>query len=390
MNNFIYDIPTKIYFGKNEENNTGKIIKEYGFKNILIHYGKNSVIKSGVLNKITQQLDNENIKYHLLGGVEANPKLSLVLEGVKYCKENKIDFVLAIGGGSVIDSAKSICNGVVNNFNPWLLNEKKEVSKGALKIGCILTLSAAGSEMSQSCVITNDETNIKTGFSSIYNRPLFSILNPELTYTVDQFQTGCGIVDILMHTLERYFTTTKNTALTDYLSEGLMKSVIEAGKTSINDLNNYEARETLMWASSLSHNDLLGVGRTLSMPVHQIEHEISGMFDFVAHGAGLSIVFPAWAKYAYKSDLDKFSRFAYNVMKVDTSIDKENAALLGIEKLEKYFKEIKMPTRLSEVKIDESHFEKLALNFSKNKTRIINDIVDIDYYACLKILTLCK
>ncbi len=386
MKNFNLYTPTNIIFGKGEENNVGQIISNYGYKKILLHYGKNSIKTTGLYDKVVNSLKASKIDFIELSGVEANPKLSLVHEGVKLCKEHNIELVLAVGGGSVIDSAKSISNGAKVDFSPWEFSIKNKTPKDALPVGVILTLSAAGSEMSQSCVITNDETWEKRGFNSITNRALFSIMNPELTYSVDKFQTGCGIVDILMHTLERYYTVEKNVELTDYLSEGLFKSVIEAGRIAIKNPNDYDARATLMWASSLSHNDLMGVGRDVVMPVHQIEHEVSGMFDYVAHGAGLSVLFPAWAKVCYVGDVQKFARFAYNVMDVDKRLEAEKAALKGIELLEDYFKEIGMPTTFKELNITSDSFEKLAKNYTFNGTRILKDIVDVDYNKCLEIL----
>ena len=306
MHNFIYNTPTKIFFGRDQERNIGKILKEYQAKKILLHYGKSSIKKTGLLAKIQQLLQQENLEFFELEGVEPNPKLSLVEEGIKLVKREKIDFVLAIGGGSVIDSAKSICVGAMVDFSPWQFSIHVKEPKASLPLGVILTLAASGSDMSNSCVITNDKTKEKRGFNSEVNRPKFAILNPELTYTVSAYQTACGVVDIMMHTLERFISNGEETPLTDAIAIGLLKAVYQAGKVVMQDPNNYEARATLLWANSLSHNGLTSCGRSFVMSVHQLEHELSGMFDGVAHGAGLAILWPAWAKYAYPMALERF------------------------------------------------------------------------------------
>ena len=378
MKNFIYNTPTKVFFGKGQEDNLGKILKEYNINNVLLHYGKSSIFKSGLYDKVVKQLKQYNINYVELGGVEPNPKLSLVEKGVEIAKNNNVELILAVGGGSVIDSSKAIAVGACVEHSPWLFSIKKEIPTKHIPVGVILTLSAAGSDMSDSCVITNDKTLEKRGFNSEENRPLFAILNPELTYTVDKYQTGCGIVDILMHTLERYFSHGEDTPITDNIALGLMKSVIQNGKIAINEPTNYEARANLMWANSLSHNGLTACGRDFIMSVHQIEHEVSGMFDRVAHGAGLAVLWPAWAKIAYKNCINRFAKFAYEVMEIEKTHDLATDALMGINKLKDYFKEIGMPTSMNDLNISEEHFKALAYNTTFNKTRILHDIIDVD------------
>ena len=348
MINFEFYTPTKIFFGKDTHKNVGEIIKSYGFKKVLLHYGGGSIKKIGLYDQVINSLNEHQIEFIELGGVEPNPKVSLVRTGAQICKKEKPDMVLAVGGGSVIDSAKVIAISALSDNDPWDFSSKKEVPKKALPVGVILTLSASGSEMSSSAVITNEDGLLKRGFNSDFNRPLFSILNPELTYSVNQFQTGCGIVDIMMHTLERYFTKTKDVDLTDRISEGLLKSVIRAGKIAIENPTDYEARATLMWAGSLSHNDLTGAGRDTFLTCHQLEHELSGMYDFVAHGAGLSIIFPAWAKYIYKYNIERFCQYAVRVWNIDMNYENpEETAMEGILATENYFKSIHMPVRLS-------------------------------------------
>ena len=392
MDNYIYYTPTKVFFGLDYENNIGKIIKEYGFSNILIHYGQNSVVKSGLLDRVLDSVTKENINYTLLGGVVPNPLLSKVLEGVKICKDKKIDFILAIGGGSVIDSAKLIALGAKTDLNPWLFSIQKEKPHDGLKVGAILTLAAAGSEMSQSCVITNDETKEKRGFNNELNRILFAIENPKLTYTVSKYQTACGIVDIMMHTMERYYARLDEKILSDYMALSLLKAVKENGITAYNNPEDYNSRALLMWASSLSHNDITGVGRPQIMPVHQIEHEISGMFEEVAHGAGLSAIYCSWARYTYLDNIKRFAEFAYEVFNVSRDVDEKEAALLGIDLLEEYFKQINMPTSLSELGIDTSitTLKQLAYNFTFKGQRVVNDFKVIDYDACLEILKMAR
>ncbi len=385
MKNYEYHVPTKIIFGKDTHFNVGKIIDGYGFKNVLVHFGGSYALKSGLIDIVKESLEKFNIKYHLLGGVTPNPVLDLVHEGVKLCKKEKIDFILAVGGGSVIDSSKLIASGALVDFDPWLFSLKEKTPECALPVGTILTISAAGSEMSQSCVISNPNGNYKRGFNSKFNQCLFSICNPELTYSVSKYQTACGIVDILMHTLERYYTTEDGLELTDNMSIGLFKSVIEAGKVAMDNPNDYNARATLMWASSLSHNGLTGVGRDVYMPVHQLEHELSGMYPEVAHGAGLAAIYSSWCRYVYQNRSDKFAKFAYEVMGVEKTEDIFNDALEGINRLELFFKEINMPTSLRELNVKECDLETLAHNFTFGGTRVLHDIKDIGFKEALDI-----
>lgn len=366
MINFDFYSPTKIFFGKDRENEVGEIIKKYGYKKVLLHYGKSSIKKTGLYDKVVNSLNNSNVEFVELGGVEPNPKDSLVRVGVELAKKEEVDFILAVGGGSVIDSAKSIACGAKVDFDPWLFNAHEKTPLDAIPVGVILTISAAGSELSNSCVITNEVTKFKNGFNSDLIRPKFAIMNPELTYSVSKFQTGCGIVDILMHTLERYFTDTKNIEFAQNIAEGLLKSVLEAGRVAIKNPNDYNARSTLMIASSFSHNGLTGLGGKMYFTVHKLEHQISGTFDEVAHGAGLSVLFSAWAKWVYKKDPSNFIRFANNVWGIEGN--SEDVALKGIEKLEEYFREIEMPTTFKDLGISEKEFSPMANRLTKNDT----------------------
>ena len=387
MDNFVYYTPTKVFFGKGEEAKIGEILASYGFKRIMLHYGKGSIKRSGLYDTVVKSLNEHNIEFIELGGVEANPKLSLVLDGVKLAKENKVELILAVGGGSVIDSSKAIAAGAMVDFSPWEFSLKHKTPECHLPVATILTIAASGSDMSDSCVITNSETGEKRGFNTDVNRPLFSILNPELTYSVNKFQTGCGTTDIMMHTLERYLSKGDDFEITDNISLGLLKAVMHAGRIAKDNPYDYNARATLLWANSLSHNGLTGCGRKYLMSVHQMEHEISGMFDYVAHGAGLAVIWPAWALNAMTGDVARFKRLAYEVMEVEKTNDPLEDIKKAILKLRAFFKEIGMPTTLKELNIGKESLEPLAKNISFNHTRVLHDIIDIDYDMALKILT---
>lgn len=381
MRDFIYYTPTKVFFGSESETKTGDIVGEYGFKKILLHYGKGSIKKSGVYDTVCESLKNHKIDIIELGGVEPNPKLDLVKEGIKICIRENVDAVIAVGGGSVIDSAKLIAIGAKHpKKDPWKFVSKEIEPKTALPVGVVLTLAAAGSEMSSSCVITNEKLNMKRGFGSDFNRPLFTIMNPKITYTVPPYETATGVVDILMHTMERYFQPEPNSCLTDGISEAIMKNVISAGKIVMERPDDYEARATLMWGSSLSHNGITGAGKREFLQLHQLEHEISGLYDEVSHGAGLSALFNSWALKIYSNDIEKFVKFAVNVWGCkDNKDDKENVALEGIKKCTEFFsKTLKLPVSLKELGIDGTHVDLMTNNCSHNGKRVLPGALDLD------------
>lgn len=359
MKNFIYYAPTKVFFGKDMQNTIGEIVAKYGFKKVLVHYGMSSAKKSGLLDVIFSQLEAQGIDYIELGGVEANPKLELVKVGAALAKREKVDLVLGVGGGSVLDSAKLIASAAMSEIDPWEFSAKRVQVEAALPVGVVLTLSAAGSEMSSSSVITNEVLQKKTGFNSDFNRPLFAVLNPELTYTVSKYQTACGIVDIMMHTLERYFSSERFTPFTDDIALTLLKNVVDAGKIAYQKPKDYEARAVLMWASSVSHNGLTGTFKDLYMPVHQLEHELSGLHDEVAHGAGLSILFLAWAKYFSKEIEEKMAKFGEVVFGIKGN-NKKVRAKQAVEALSLFYQSIGMPTKLKDLQIDSIDIEQLA------------------------------
>ena len=339
MRDFEYYAPTKVFFGKDKHKEVGKIISEYGYKTIMLQYGKDSIKRNGIYDDVMSSLSEYGITVVEMGGVEPNPKVSFVRKAVELARKSKVEMILAVGGGSVIDSSKATAVAAVSDCDVWDFSTRKAIPENALPVACILTLAAAGSEMSSSAVLTNTEINMKRGFNSEFNRCKFAICNPELTYTVNKYQTACGIVDIMTHTMERYFTVCDPTDLTDRIAESILKSVITAGKVLMENQLDYEARATIMWASSLSHNDLTGCGRENVLAVHQLEHALSGEFDFIAHGAGLAVLFPAWARYVYDKNIPRFAQFARRVWDVEES-DDSLAAISGINKMSDYFKSI--------------------------------------------------
>ena len=393
MEQFSFYTPTKVIFGKGVQSQVGAVIKSYGFKKILFHYGSGSIKKSGLYDQIVASLRENGIEFVELGGVQPNPKLSLSRKAAQLCIDEKVEMILAVGGGSVLDSSKSAAAGAANHCDPWEFSSGARVLEKSLPVGAVLTIAAAGSEMSDSCVITNEEGWLKRGFNSDHNRPLFAIMNPELTYTVSKYQTACGVTDIMMHTLERYFCMNGDVALTDHLAEGLLRSVIEAGKVVMDKPDDYEARATLMWASSLSHNGLTGCGRNFMMRCHQIEHELSGMYDRVAHGAGLAVIFPAWAKYIYKNEkaLPRFCQFAQRVWGIEMDFEHpERTALAGIEACENFFKSLGMPVRLSELDVDDTKFDEMAEKCTFFGKRVLKDYIPLGKTDIIEIYNLAK
>lgn len=387
MKDFEFYAPTHVYFGKGMEKNVGEYIKQYDATKVLVHFGGQSAEKSGLLDRVRASLREAGLAWVELGGVQANPTLEMVRKGVALCLAEQVDFVLAVGGGSVLDSAKAISHGAANpEIDVWDFSIKKAVPKKTLKKGCILTLAAAGSEMSSSCVITDEETGTKRGFNSECNRMQFAIENPELTYTVSKFQTGCGAVDISMHTMERYMSVGEETPLTDALAEAVMRENNRAGKICVEDPKNYEARATMMWASSLAHNDLTGCGRNFFMQVHQMEHEVSGMYPKVAHGAGLSALWASWARFVYKANVMRFAQFANRVWNIEMDFEHpERTALAGIEAQEQYYKSIDMPTDLQVLGVKEEDLETLAHNCTFQGTRTLPGYVTLGYEEILAI-----
>lgn len=354
MHNFEYYTPTRIIFGRNAENAAGDLIKRYGGTRVLVHYGQGSAVKSGLMARVKKILDDAGLFYVGLGGVVPNPHLDKVRAGFALGSLNQVDFVLAVGGGSVIDSAKAIAFALAEpDENVWDLFERKRKPKASLPVGSILTIAAAGSEMSRNVVITNEETKKKRSFGDALARPKFAIMDPELTMTLPDYQTAAGCVDIMMHTMERYFTSGGNMQITDEIAEGLLRTVMQNANILRLNPKNYNARAEIMWASSLAHNGLTGCGNDGGdFATHNLEYELSGMFN-VTHGAGLSALWGSWARYVYKVCLPRFVRFAVNVMGVDaTGLSEEEVALRGIEDMEDFCRKIGMPTRIKELGIE--------------------------------------
>ena len=361
MKNFEFYSPTAIFFGKDMQQAAGYQIKKYG-KKILLHYGSGHIKKTGLYQQIIDCLNDAQVNFIELAGVKPNPRLSLVKEGIALCRKEGVDAILAVGGGSVIDSAKAIAAGVCYHGDVWDFCIGKAQIKDALPVGVVVTIPAAGSEASTGSVITNEEEKMKAPLTSEILRPVFAIMNPELTYTLPAYQTACGASDIMAHVMERYFTQERNVELTDRLCEATLKTVINNAPIVLEKPKDYAARAEIMWAGTIAHNDLVGTGRVGDWTSHNIEHELSAIND-VAHGAGLAITFPAWMKYVYKHDVQRFVQFAVRVWNVEQSFDNpEQTALAGIGRLEAFYKSIGLPTRLHEIDISEKHFDHIISN----------------------------
>lgn len=351
-NDFEFYAPTRVIFGKGTERRIGELAREYGAKNILVVYGGKSAVRSGLLGLVREALDREGLDHRELGGVVPNPRLDKVYEGIALGKREHVDFLLAVGGGSAIDTAKAIAYGLAEpEKDVWDLFAHTRTARKCLPVASILTIAAAGSETSKGCVITNERTGEKRAYDDNLARPRFAIMNPEYTKTLPDYQTESGCVDIMMHTMERYFTNGGNMELTDAIAESLLHTVMKNARILHQDPANYEARAEVMWAGSLAHNDLTGCGNDGGdFMSHKLEHEMGGMFN-VTHGAGLAAVWPSWARHVYKSALPRFVRYARNVMGVTAEGSDEEIALLGIQKMEAFYRSVGMPVNFSELGI---------------------------------------
>lgn len=352
MLNFNYYTPTRIVFGKEAEQEVGSLVKAAGGSKVLLHYGGQSAARSGLLDRVRASLKEAGIDFTQLGGVVPNPRLSKVHEGMELCRAQGVDFILALGGGSVIDSAKAIGLGVANDRDPWDYFEGKGEAEACLPIGAVLTIAAAGSEMSSSTIITKEEGWHKRGYGSDLIRPLFAVLNPQLTVTLPDYQTQSGCTDILMHTIERYFNASGTMDMTRQLSVALLKVVMHHAVVLLDDPDNYESRAEVMWAGSLSHNGLTECGNDGGdWATHRLEHELGGLFD-VAHGAGLAALWASWARYVYEEDVALFASFGREVMDVPLHLSDREAALAGIDALEAFLRSLGMPTSIEELGVD--------------------------------------
>lgn len=349
MKNFKYYAPTYVEFGKGTELKVGQLVKQFGGSKVLLHYGGQSAIKSGLLATVEDCLQKAGVEYVKLGGVVPNPRVSMVRKGIEICKQEGIDFLLAVGGGSVIDSCKAISAGRYIDQDVWDLYLRRAEATRFMPIGCVLTIPAAGSEMSDGSVITNEDGNFKKDYGSDGFRPKFAIMNPELTFSLSKWQTACGVTDMMMHTMERYFSKDDDMEVTDAIAEAILRTCMTEGVKVLDHPTDYNSRAQIMWAGSVAHNDLTGCGTSGDWATHCLEHELSGMFD-VSHGAGLAAIWGSWARYTRNENLPRFARFARNVMGVNTQgMSDLEAAEAGIQAMEKFYRTIGMPTNLREL-----------------------------------------
>lgn len=343
MNNFTFHSPTEFVFGRDTEKKAGELVKKYGGQRVLVHYGTRSAVKSGLLGRVEKALDEAGLYHVSLGGVQPNPRDTLIYKGIDLCRAEKIDFILAVGGGSVIDSAKGIAAGVCYEGDFWDMYMRKAPVSAALPLGTVLTIAAAGSEGSGASVVTREEGMLKRDIGSDLVRPRFSVLNPELTCTLPPYQTACGITDIMAHVFERYFTNTPDVECTDRLCEAILLTILHEAPRVMKDPANYEARANIMWAGTVAHNDLVGCGRSQDWNSHGLEHELSGLYD-CAHGAGLAVIMPAWMEYVCLHDVNRFCRMAVRVFGVEMDYDDpESTARAGIAAFRNFLQSIGMP-----------------------------------------------
>ena len=393
MQNYIFHSPTKIIFGKDTEHQAGPEVKAFGGTNVLIVYGGQSAVKSGLIDRVVASVKNAGLDYALWGGVKPNPLFSDVKKGIAFAKEKGVDFVLAVGGGSVMDTAKAISVGVIDDGDLWEIFMRQRQPIGSLNVGAVVTIPASGSEMSSSCVVTRDEDLVKRGFFSEQNRMQFAITNPELTYTLPPYQTACGIVDIMMHTLDRYFSPAEYSDLSDGFAEALLRTTVKNGRIVMNDPENYDARAELMWAGTLSHNDITGVGRNWDFAPHQFEHELSGLYD-CAHGAGLAAIWASWARYACPADPLRFARYGVNVFGLEFDyLNPENTAYEAINATEDFFAEIGMPITMKQLlgfDVPDEDIEILSDKCTNQETRTIGTFMVLDKQDIIKIYNMAK
>ena len=386
MDNFTFYSPSFFMFGKDTENRAGELVKRFGGSRVLIHYGGGSAVRSGLIGRVKKSLENEGVYYAELGGVRPNPRSGRVYEGISLCRKERIDFILAVGGGSAIDSSKAIAAGVLYDGDFWDFYSGKKIEK-ALPVGTILTIAAAGSEGSPDSVITREDGMFKRGAGSDALRPKFSILNPALTMTLPPYQTAAGITDIMAHLHERYLTNTKDVEVTDRLIEALLLTMIHEGPRVIADPENYEARANIMWAGMMAHNNAVGVGRSQDWNSHNIEHELSALYD-CAHGAGLAVTMPAVFRYVYKHDVMRFAKLAVRVWGCQMDFDHpEETALAGIAALENFLRSIGMPLDFAGLGAKKEDIPKLveSLCYGDGRDGSISGFVTLNAEDCTKI-----
>lgn len=393
MKDFNYYSPTQVVFGRQSEEAVADLVKKYGGTKVLVHYGGGSAKRSGLLDKMLRLLDEGGVQHVELGGVVPNPLLSMVYKGIELCRKEGVDFILAIGGGSVIDSSKAIAYGVKYDGDVWDFWDGKAVPQAALPIGTVLTIPAAGSELSDSCVITKDDGLLKRGVNSDLCRCRFAIMNPERTFTLPPYQTAAGATDIMMHTMERYFCKYQDMTLTDSLAEALLRTVKDCTIDVLRDPEDYRARAQIMWAGSLSHNNLMECGLEKDFATHRLEHELSALFD-VTHGAGLAAIWPSWARYMLPRHTSRFVQFAVNVMGVENDFTSpEQTAEKGIRAMERFYKEIGMPTTIKELlgrDITDEEIELMADKCSRGNTITVGTLERLGREEMVKIYKMAK
>ncbi len=393
MKDFNYYSPTQVVFGRQSEEAVADLVKKYGGTKVLVHYGGGSAKRSGLLDKMLRLLDEGGVQHVELGGVVPNPLLSMVYKGIELCRKENVDFILAVGGGSVIDSSKAIAYGVKYDGDVWDFWDGKAVPQAALPIGTVLTIPAAGSELSDSCVITKDDGLLKRGVNSDLCRCRFAIMNPERTFTLPPYQTAAGATDIMMHTMERYFCKYQDMTLTDSLAEALLRTVKDCTIDVLRNPEDYRARAQIMWAGSLSHNNLMECGLEKDFATHRLEHELSALFG-VTHGAGLAAIWPSWARYMLPRHTSRFVQFAVNVMGVENDFTSpEQTAEKGIRAMERFYKEIGMPTTIKELlgrDITDEEIELMADKCSRGNTITVGTLERLGREEMVKIYKMAK
>lgn len=377
MQNFDFCSPTRIFFGRGTQAEAGRLCAAYG-KKVLLHYGGGSIKRSGLYDQVMDSLKKAGLGVVELGGVQPNPRLKLVYEGIKLCKSEGVELILAVGGGSVIDSAKAIAMGACIDGDVWDFYAEKAVPERALPVGVVLTIPAAGSECSQGTVISHEELGLKRPVNDDILRPAFAIMNPELTFTLDAYQTACGVVDMMAHIMERYFTNEADVDVSDRLCEGLLKSIIKVAPAALVEPDNYSARAEIMWAGTLAHTGLIGMGRVEDWASHRIEHELSAKYD-VAHGAGLATVFPVWMEYVYDKNPARFAQFAHRVWDIEMDFQNPHLTIMqGIAQLRAFFKAIGMPVTFEQLGAKEEDIPALAANVQRDENGKTGSFMELD------------
>lgn len=388
MNNFVFYSPTEFVFGKNTEVQVGALARKYGAQKVMIVYGGGSVVRSGLLDRVKQSLQEAGVAYCEMGGVQPNPIDGKVYEGIQLCRREQVDMMLPVGGGSVIDTAKAIAAGALYDGDFWDFFIGRAKVEKALKVAVVLTIPAAGSEGSGNTVITKTETLQKLGLCAPEHlRPVFSIMNPELTYTLPAYQTACGIADMMAHIMERYFTNTPDVEISDRLCEGTLTAIIKEAYRVKQQPDNYAARANIMWCGTVAHNGICGVGREEDWASHALEHEISAIYD-VAHGAGLAVIFPAWMAFMAEHNPAKIAQFAHRIFDIPKSEDLEEMALAGTARLKHFFRYMGLPVSFKELGIEHPDIDRMLVSLRRNKGELLGNYVKLTMTDCREIYRL--